>query len=152
MGVMSKLGNFIDDIGNSAGEVVAAKYKTNATQNAKDIIKTYGRKKDFNSVEKTAKARAKLRNIDEASSNLQNAVGSGVSGAVVGYASGAVIGGIEGGVNEDETFLGGMVKGAVIGGAVGAGAGATMGHFNNSSRLTKGVAEKISSWKAGEGA
>ena len=64
-----------------------------------------------------------------------NAVGGGAEGLLFGAAGGAVIGGVSGGIDEDESFLGGMGKGALLGGGVGFAAGATSAYVHNNSGL-----------------
>ena len=94
--------------------------------------------------------------INDNASRIGNAVGSGAEGLIIGSAGGAVIGGVAGGVDEDETFIGGAVKGALIGGALGGIGGGISGavHNNaglmmNTSKDVSALAERISKWGVG---
>lgn len=154
MGVMSKLGNLIDDAGNYIGQGVSKSWKKNKLNWVKDTLEETAGSKTAEDIARRAKADKLLHSSDihDTAIDIRNIVGSGTSGAIAGSAGGAVIGGIAGGVDEDETFLGGMAKGAVAGGVLGATAGGITGAVTDNSRLFKGVAEKISTWGAGEGA
>lgn len=87
---------------------------------------------------------------------LGNAIGAGTEGLLVGSAGGAVIGGIAGGVDEDDTFLGGAVKGALIGGSLGGIGGGIGGAIHNNAGLMENISNDaisisnhISKWAVG---
>ena len=69
-----------------------------------------------------------------------------------------VLGGISGGIDEDETFIGGALKGGLIGAAGGFTVGGASGFAHNNSSLLDNalfdankVSKRISKWKVGMG-
>ena len=89
---------------------------------------------------------------------IGHAVGGGAEGLIVGAAGGALVGGVSGGIDKDETFLGGMGKGALAGAGIGFAASATSAYVHNSSGLLTNalndhevIAARIAKWKANMG-
>jgi hypothetical protein len=63
----------------------------------------------------------------------------------MGSAGGALVGGVAGGIDEDDTFIGGALKGGLIGGAVGGIGGGASGYFNNSAKILSNTTANVNS-------
>lgn len=74
-----------------------------------------------------------------------NILGGSAQGALMGSAGGALIGGVAGGIDEDESFIGGALKGGLIGGTLGGIGGGVSGHFNNSAKILSNTVENVGS-------
>lgn len=72
-------------------------------------------------------------------------LGGSAQGAIMGSAGGALIGGISGGIDEDESFIGGALKGGLIGGTLGGIGGGASGYFNSSGKVLSNTVENIGS-------
>lgn len=74
-----------------------------------------------------------------------NAIGKAAQEAIIGSAGGALVGGVAGGIDEDDTFIGGALKGGLIGGAVGGIGGGVSGYFNNNAKLFANTTANVNS-------
>lgn len=147
------IGTGLGTLDGSIGKTVSEKASKKIFSKASNIID--GNFPEFPEVSVRARIAEKFANEDNAI-RLGNAIGAGTEGLLVGSAGGAVIGGIAGGVNEDETFIGGAVKGALVGGALGGIGGGIGGAIHNNAGLMENISNdaisisnRISKWAVG---
>lgn len=163
-GFMKKFGKTLSDAAGNVADAVGAGLGTldgyiGKTVSEKAGRKIYSKAADILSDEAVQGTSRKIaQNLVNGGNSfrLGNAIGAGTEGLLVGSAGGAVIGGIAGGVDEDETFIGGAVKGALVGGALGGIGGGIGGAIHNNAGLMENisndaisVSKRILKWGVG---
>lgn len=154
--VSNAASNAVDAIGTGLGTLDGSIGKTVSESVGKKIYSKAADILSDESVQGTSRKIAQGLVNGGNSFRLGNAIGAGTEGLLVGSAGGAVVGGIAGGVDEDDTFIGGAVKGALLGGALGGIGGGIGGAIHNNAGLMENISndaisisKRISEWAVG---